>query len=181
MEIKETTLKGCYLIEPNVYEDDRGEFFESFKKDELEAALDQPINFVQDNHSVSHKGVLRGLHFQREPYAQAKLVRVVKGEVLDVVVDLRSESPTFGQHYKTRLSSGNHKMLFIPRGMAHGFLSLTEEAVFTYKCDNYYNHESEAGILFNDPELNIDWEYPLQNLVVSEKDKNLPTFKKLTL
>ena len=181
MEIKETTLKGCYLIEPNVYKDDRGEFFESFKKEELEAALGQPVNFIQDNHSVSHKGVLRGLHFQREPYAQAKLVRVVKGEVLDVVVDLRSGSPTYGQHYKTKLSSANRKILFIPKGMAHGFLSLTHDTVFTYKCDNYYHRDAEAGILFNDPELQIDWEYPLQDLILSDKDRNLPTLKQLTL
>ena len=181
MELKETTLKDCYLLEPKVHTDARGAFFEAYRKDELEALLGQRIDFVQDNHSVSKKGVLRGLHFQKEPYAQAKLVRVVEGEVLDVVVDLRTGSPTYGQHYKTRLSAENRKILFIPRGMAHGFLSLTEEAIFTYKCDNYYRKDAEAGILFNDPELQIDWEYPLQDLILSEKDRKLPTLKQLVL
>ena len=177
MEVKETKLKGCYLINPRVFNDHRGEFFEVFKKNEFEALLGQRLDFVQDNHSVSRKGVLRGLHFQEGENAQAKLVRVVKGEVLDVVVDLREESPTYGQHYKTRLSSTNRKILFIPRGMAHGFLSLTEEAIFTYKCDNYYNMKEEAGIIFNDPDLNIDWEYPTAELILSDKDLELPYFK----
>ncbi len=181
MEILETTLKDCYLLEPKVYTDVRGAFFEAYRKDELEALIGQRVNFIQDNHSISKRGVLRGLHFQKDPHAQAKLVRVVKGEVLDVVVDLRNDSPTYGQHYKTRLSSGNRKMLFIPRGMAHGFLSLTEDTVFTYKCDNYFNRESEAGIRFNDPELEIDWEYPHKDIILSEKDKNLPTLKQLYL
>ena len=138
LKITETHLKGCFVIEPTVFDDDRGIFFESYKKNKLEEALGRPIDFVQDNHSVSKKGVLRGLHFQVGEYEQSKLVRVAKGEVLDVAVDLRKDSATFGQHYKLRLSDSNKKSLFIPKGMAHGFLTLSDEAIFVYKCDTYY-------------------------------------------
>ena len=175
----DTTLKDCFTIEPVVYTDKRGLFYESYNKEKFEAVLGYPIKFVQDNHSVSQKGTLRGLHFQKGDHAQAKLVRVVRGSVLDVVVDLRPESPTFGKHYKTRLSAAQSTMLFIPRGMAHGFLALENDTVFTYKCDNYYARESESGIHYADPELKIDWEFPEDQLIVSEKDLNLPSIKTL--
>ena len=181
MEIKETLLKGCYLIHPRIFEDSRGQFFESYNKAELEKLLGTEIRFVQDNHSVSSKGVLRGLHFQRGEHAQTKLVRVIAGEVLDVVVDMRPESPTYGQHFKTKLSAKNNNMLFIPKGMAHGFLCLSDPTIFTYKCDNYYHPESEGGIIYNDPSLNIDWEFPSDKIILSEKDKNLPAFNNLEL
>ena len=147
----------------------------------LEDSLGYEVKFVQDNHSMSAKGVLRGLHFQVGKHAQAKLVRVTAGEVLDVVVDLRKDSPTFGKHYKAMLSGLNNKMLFIPKGMAHGFLCLQDNTVFTYKCDNYYHPESEGGIMYNDPDLNIDWEMPLDKIILSEKDLHLPAFKDLAL
>lgn len=139
------------------------------------------LSFVQDNHSVSHKGVLRGLHFQRGDKAQAKLVRVLKGEVLDVVVDLRKKSPTFKQVFKTVLSDKKNQMLFIPAGMAHGFLSLSDNTVFLYKCDEYYDREAESGIIFNDPDLNINWGTPQDKIVLSEKDRELPKLKDLIL
>jgi dTDP-4-dehydrorhamnose 3,5-epimerase len=170
-------LRDCYIIEPEVCRDRRGLFFESFNKDELETLLGSALNFVQDNHSVSKKGVLRGLHFQQGAHAQAKLVRVVHGEVIDVVLDLRKNSSSYGQHYKVRLSAVNRKMLFIPRGMAHGFLSIVHDTIFLYKSDNYYHKESEGGILFNDPDLAIDWEYPERELILSDKDSQWPRFK----
>ncbi|VAW17589.1 dTDP-4-dehydrorhamnose 3,5-epimerase [hydrothermal vent metagenome] len=167
------------MIEPTVFNDDRGVFFESYKKNKLEEAVGRPIDFVQDNHSVSKNGVLRGLHFQVGEHEQSKLVRVAKGEVLDVAVDLRKDSDTFGQHYKVRLSDSNKKNLFIPKGMAHGFLALSDEVIFAYKCDNYYHKTSERGIVYNDNTLAIDWEYPLDRLVLSEKDRELPSFKEV--
>jgi dTDP-4-dehydrorhamnose 3,5-epimerase len=179
VKITETYLKGCFIIQPEVHADKRGAFFESYHKKKLETALGFPVDFVQDNQSVSKKNTLRGLHFQEGHHAQAKLARVAKGEVLDVVVDLRDGSPTFGQYFKIRLSEENNSSIFIPKGMAHGFLSLSEEVVFIYKCDNYYHAASEKGIIYNDPTLKIDWEYPLENIVVSEKDAALPTFKEL--
>ena len=181
MEIKETILQGCYIIYPKIFKDNRGLFFESYNKAELDEILGYEIRFIQDNHSMSAKGVLRGLHFQQGEHAQAKLVRVVSGEVLDVVVDLREGSPTYGQHFKTTLSAEDNKMLFIPKGMAHGFLCLQDNTIFTYKCDNYYNPESESGIMYNDPELNIDWEFPSEQIKLSEKDLQLPAFKNLAL
>ncbi len=179
MKITETHLKGCFVIEPTVFNDDRGVFFESYKKDKLEEALGRPIDFVQDNHSVSKKGVLRGLHFQEGKYEQSKLVRVAKGEVLDVAVDLRKDSITFGQHFKVILSDSNKKSLFIPKGMAHGFLTLSDEAIFVYKCDNHYHRASERGIIYNDDTLAIDWEFPLDKIVLSQKDHELPSFKEM--
>lgn len=179
MQITETQLKGCYVLEPKIFEDERGIFFESYKKNEFERATGQNIDFVQHNHSISKRGVLRGLHLQTGEYAQSKLITVVKGEVLDVVVDFREGSETFGQHFKLRLSEENKKSIFIPKGIAHGFLTLSEEAVFTYKCDAYYHTASESGILYSDDTLNIDWVYPKESLILSEKDRKLPTFKEL--
>lgn len=181
MKATETDLHGCYLLEPRVFADERGVFFESYNKEILEKVLEGPVNFVQDNHSVSHKGVLRGLHFQGGNDAQAKLVRVISGEVIDVVVDLRPESPTFKRHYKTRLTAKENKMLFIPRGMAHGFIALQDNTLFLYKCDNYYNPKAEYGIIFNDPELKINWEYPETEMIISAKDLHLPKLKELKL
>ena len=181
MKFKETKLKGCFIIEPTIFRDDRGLFYEAYQKDEFENQLGESVNFVQDNVSVSKKGVLRGLHYQKGIHAQAKLVQVVKGEVLDVVVDLRKGSKTFGKHFKALLSSANRKSIFIPKGMAHGFLALTEEVIFTYKCDNYYNYRAEGGIVYNDIDLNIDWEIPADKLILSKKDLTLPVLKDLNL
>ena len=181
MRFKETKLKGCFIIEPTIFKDDRGLFYESYKKDEFENQLGERINFVQDNVSVSKKGVLRGLHYQKGNHAQAKLIQVLKGEALDVVVDLRKGSKTFGKHFKLKISSTNRKSIFIPKGMAHGFLALTEEVIFTYKCDNYYNHMAEGGILYNDVDLNIDWEIPVDKVILSKKDLSLPALKDLNL
>lgn len=179
MKIEQTNLKGCFIISPKIFHDDRGAFFESFNKKQFESIYDKTIEFVQDNHSVSKKGVLRGLHFQTGDFAQAKLLRVVKGSVLDVCVDIRPDSETFGQHFSIILNDIEHKQLFIPRGFAHGFLVLEDDTIFNYKCDNYYSKEHESGILYNDPDLNIDWNFPLNNIILSEKDKQLPTFKSL--
>ena len=181
MIVKETILQGCFILEPNVYKDHRGSFFESYNKRDFESHIGTTVEFVQDNQSTSDRGVLRGLHFQAGNAAQAKLVRVISGSVIDVVVDIRPESPTFGQHIKTHLSVENKQLIFIPKGMAHGFLSLENDTIFTYKCDNYYQKEMERGILYSDPNLNIDWEYPVRDLILSEKDRNLPSLKKLDL
>lgn len=179
MNCIETNLKGCFVFEPQVFEDERGHFFESYNKRKFEELLGREINFQQDNQSISKKGVLRGLHFQTGEYAQSKLVRVLSGEVLDVVVDLREKSETFGQHIKLILSGDNKKLLFIPKGMAHGFVTLSDVATFAYKCDDYYHQASENGIIFNDMTLQIDWNLPLEELVLSQKDKDLPPFKDL--
>ena len=181
MKVTETIISGCYLLEPQVYSDNRGEFFESFNKEVFEKVLGRPVNFVQDNHSLSRKGVLRGFHFQKGEDAQAKLISVIQGEVIDVVVDIRPHSPSYLNHYKTRLSGNDNKMLFIPRGVAHGFIALEENTIFVYKCDNYYKKESEGGIIFNDPQLGIDWEYPEDEMILSEKDQILPKLKELKL
>lgn len=179
MKITETKLKGCLILEPQIYEDYRGVFYEVFKKKELESVLGYEVDFVQENSSISKKGVLRGLHFQTGDSAQAKLVSVQKGEVVDVIVDVRSDSASYGQHIKINLSETNKKSIFIPKGMAHGFLALTDQVVFNYLCDDYYNPKEESGIIYNDPDLAIDWNYPLSELIVSEKDLLLPTFKNL--
>ena len=179
MKITEINIKGCFIIQPKIYEDNRGLFFESFKKNDLEIAVGKSINFVQDNQSISKKNTLRGLHFQKGTSAQSKLVSVPYGEVLDVVVDIRKESPTYSKYFKIKLSSINHTSLYIPRGLAHGFLSLQENTVFQYKCDNYYHQESEGGILYNDLDLGIDWENNNENLIISEKDRELPSFNTL--
>jgi len=179
MKITETKLKGCLILEPQIFEDIRGVFYEVFKKKELESFLGYEVDFVQENSSISKKGVLRGLHFQTGDSAQAKLVSVQKGEVVDVIVDVRSDSASYGQHIKINLSETNKKSIFIPKGMAHGFLALTDQVVFNYLCDDYYNPKEESGIIYNDPDLAIDWNYPLSELIVSEKDLLLPTFKNL--
>jgi len=179
MKIVQTPLKGCVVLTPTVFSDGRGSFFESYKKEAFNEALGQEVSFVQDNESFSSKGVLRGLHFQKGAFAQAKLVRVVHGSVLDVAVDLRPDSTTYGEHFSIKLSADNKNQLFVPRGFAHGFVVLSDTAVFSYKCDNYYNKESERGIIYNDPTLNIDWILPSEQLQLSEKDLLLPKFKSL--
>lgn len=172
-----TPLNNCIEITPRIFSDDRGYFFESFNADTFNEAVGYPVNFVQDNQSFSTKGVLRGLHFQMGEYAQAKLVRVTKGEVLDVAVDLRVRSATYGQHYSVVLSEENNKQFFVPRGFAHGFVVLSDEAVFQYKCDNYYNKTAEGGLHYADTDLAIDWMLANKDLLVSDKDAILPTLK----
>jgi dTDP-4-dehydrorhamnose 3,5-epimerase len=180
MNIIETEIQGVYIIEPKVFGDSRGYFFESYSRREFEAKVG-PVEFVQDNESKSCYGVVRGLHFQKPPHAQAKLVRVVKGKVLDVAVDLRKDSPTYGRHVSVELSEDNRRQVFIPKGFAHGFSVLSEEAVFQYKCDDYYAPETECAIAWNDPELNIDWRIPADQVILSEKDKRHPELKDLNL
>ncbi|HRV54989.1 MAG: dTDP-4-dehydrorhamnose 3,5-epimerase [Mangrovimonas sp.] len=177
MQVEETFLKGCYVVTPKVYRDERGYFFESFNKTYFEEQTGLTVSFVQDNQSLSSKGVLRGLHFQEGDYAQAKLVRVVKGKVLDVCVDLRKESTTFGQHFSIVLDDKEHKQLYIPKGFAHGFLVLEDQTIFSYKCDDFYHKESERGIIYNDPDIGISWDLPTNELILSERDRKLPTFK----
>lgn len=181
MTFIETKLKGCFVLEPNVFNDNRGYFLESFNKKIFNSGIGNDVNFVQDNQSFSYKGVIRALHYQIGDYAQAKLVRVLSGTVLDVAVDLRKDSATFGEHISVELSYENKKQLFIPRGFAHGFAVLSSTAEFFYKCDNYYNKASEGGIIFNDPTLNIDWKLPADQYKVSEKDLILPTLEKARL
>lgn len=176
MPFHQTSFAGVQLFEPRRFEDKRGYFYESYNK-QLFAQAGIDCEFVQDNQAYSTFGVLRGLHYQLPPYPQAKLVRVVKGEVLDVIVDLRSEQPTYGKWLAVILSEHNHKQLFIPRGFAHGYLCLSPQVVFTYKCDNYYAPEYEAGIRYDDPQLNIQWGIPPEKLIVSERDRCLPFFK----
>jgi dTDP-4-dehydrorhamnose 3,5-epimerase len=179
MKFTETHLKGCYILEPTIHGDHRGYFYESYNKEVFEKGIGENVNFVQDNQSSSNYGTLRGLHFQKGDSAQAKLVRVLSGEVLDVAVDIRQHSPTFKQHVAVKLSADNKKQLFVPRGFAHGFVVLSEEAEFFYKCDNLYNKEAEGGIIYNDPELNIDWIVPTLELILSEKDRELSQTKDL--
>ncbi len=179
LKIEHTPLEDCFVLKPNVYRDERGFFCETFNKKTFKKVTGISIDFVQDNQSVSSYGVLRGLHFQKGEMAQAKLVRVVKGKVLDVVVDVRIESPTFGKHFSIILDDVTNFQLFVPRGFAHGFAVLSKEAIFCYKCDNYYDKASESGIIYNDATLNIDWHLPQENIIISDKDKELPTFKEL--
>lgn len=176
MTIEKTPLQDCLLIKSRVFRDDRGSFFESYNHAAFQKATGVEVNFVQDNQSVSKKGALRGLHLQLGKMAQAKLVRVIQGEILDVVVDLRQDSSTFGKVFSVVLSGENNHQLFLPRGFAHGFVTLSETVIFSYKCDNYYDKASEAGIIYNDKTLNIDWKYPSDKLIISEKDRVLPTF-----
>ncbi|WP_053976521.1 dTDP-4-dehydrorhamnose 3,5-epimerase [Mangrovimonas xylaniphaga] len=178
MRVEETNLKGCFIIHPTVFEDKRGFFLESFNQERFNKAIGKNITFVQDNESFSTKGVLRGLHYQTGDHAQAKLVRVIKGRVLDVAVDIRLDSPTYGEHVAVELSEENKTQLFVPRGFAHGFVVLSETAIFSYKCDNFYNKASEGGIIYNDPSLNIDWQLSNEELIVSEKDAVLPILEK---
>ena len=177
MRFTRLNIPELVLIEPVVYGDDRGYFSETFRQQDLDAFLGQTINFCQDSESKSSFGVLRGLHYQLAPHAQTKLVRVIHGAVLDVAVDIRQTSPTFGKHVVVELSSQNKKQLLIPRGFAHGFVALSEEAVFTYKVDNYYKPEYERGIAFNDTTLKIDWKVELEDLKLSSKDQKQPLFK----
>lgn len=172
-----TKLDGCFIIEPKVILDDRGYFMESFNENTFEKGVNQSVHFVQDNQSFSSKGVLRGLHYQTGEHAQAKLVRVLQGEVLDVAVDIRPDSKTFGKFEAVILSAENQMQFFVPRGFAHGFLVLSETATFFYKCDNFYNKESEGGISYNDKTINIDWGFSTDNLIISEKDKVQPNLE----
>lgn len=170
MKIIETAIEGVVIIEPRLFKDERGYFFESFSQREFEEKI-RKINFVQDNESKSSYGVLRGLHFQKPPYAQSKLVRVIKGAVLDVAVDIRKGSPTFGKHVAVELTEENHLQLFIPRGFAHGFSVLSQEVTFQYKCDNFYAPQSEGALAWDDSDLNINWRIPTNQIILSEKDK----------
>ena len=172
-----THLSGCFVLEPKVFKDERGYFMESFNETSFNNGIGQKVHFVQDNQSFSSEGVLRGLHYQTGEHAQAKLVRVLQGEVLDVAVDLRPESDTYGESFSILLSAENQKQLFIPRGFAHGFLVTSETAIFFYKCDNFYNAASEGGLIYNDTTLNIDWNFPEEQLIISEKDVLLPTLQ----
>lgn len=174
MKVEETKLKGCFIISPTVFKDSRGYFFESFNQPKFEAITGQPGLFVQDNQSASTYGVVRGLHFQKGDHAQAKLVRVIEGAVLDVAVDLREGSPTYGEWVSVELTAENNLQLYVPRGFAHGFSVLSEMAIFAYKCDNGYNKEAEGGIRFDDPSLNIDWMIPVEQMSFSDKDLELP-------
>lgn len=176
MNFVETEIKGVFIIEPKVFNDARGYFFEAWKQAEFESNIGH-VDFIQDNESKSSYGVLRGLHYQKGEYAQAKLVRVIKGRVLDVAVDVRKSSPTFGKHVMVELSEDNKRQLFIPRGFAHGFLVLSEEAIFTYKVDNVYAPQAEAGICWNDPALGIKWPIDSKAVLTSEKDLQQPLLK----
>lgn len=174
--ITDTAIEGVKIIEPKVFGDHRGYFFESFSQRDFDAQV-REIRFVQDNESKSKYGVLRGLHFQKPPHAQSKLVRVVRGAVLDVAVDIRKGSPTFGQHVAVELTEDNHRQFFIPQGFAHGFAVLSDEVVFQYKCDNFYAPESEGAIAWNDPQLGIDWRIPSSDIILSAKDEAHPFLK----
>lgn len=176
MEVIKTNIEGVIIVEPRIFKDGRGYFFESFSQREFEEKVCK-TTFVQDNESKSSYGVVRGLHFQKPPFAQSKLVRVIKGAVLDVAVDIRKGSPTFGQYVSVELTGENHRQFFIPRGFAHGFSVLSEEVIFQYKCDNFYSPQSEGAIAWNDSDLNIDWRIPVEEVVLSEKDSKHPKLK----
>lgn len=179
MNVIKTDIEGVVVIEPKVFGDERGYFFESFNAERFLAETGIDVAFVQDNESRSKRGVLRGLHFQREPYAQAKLVRVVQGRVIDVAVDIRPGSPTFGKYVATELSGENHRQMFIPKGFAHGYVVLEDDTVFQYKCDEYYHPESEAGIAWNDPQIGIEWPLSEDEIILSDKDRKHLTLKEL--
>lgn len=170
-------INDVLIIQPKIFADSRGYFFESFSQQKFNELVGYEVKFVQDNESKSSYGVLRGLHYQKSPHAQSKLVRVVKGAVLDVAVDIRKGSPTFGQYVAVELNEDNKLQLFIPRGFAHGFLTITDEVIFQYKCDNYYNQQSECSIRFDDPDINIDWKIDINDITLSEKDKCAPLLK----
>ena len=175
MTVKQTPLKDCFIIEPDVFKDDRGSFFESFNQKKFKENTGIDIDFVQDNQSISQYGTIRGLHFQTGAFAQAKMIRVAQGEVLDVVVDMRPESETYLKQFGYTLTGENNHQLFVPRGFAHGFACLSSEVIFVYKCDNYYHKASESGILYKDETLAIDWQIPKNDQIVSDKDQHLPT------
>lgn len=177
MEVIKTAIEGVFIIEPRVFGDARGYFFESFNQKDFFEKTGLDILFVQDNESMSSYGVLRGLHFQNPPYTQSKLVRVVEGRVLDVAVDIRKGSSTYGKHVAVELSEDNHRQLFVPHGFAHGFSVLSDSAIFQYKCDNFYVPQSEGALAWDDPDLNIDWQLPADKVLLSEKDKRHPLFR----
>lgn len=177
MNITATDLEGCFIIEPQIFGDERGYFFESFNKERFKKLTNIKTEFIQDNEAFSHKGILRGLHLQKGKFAQAKLVRVVKGKVLDVAVDLRPNSKTYGKHFSVILSDENKKQLFVPRGFAHGYSVLEDNTIFSYKCDNIYYPKAEGGIMYNDKTLKIDWKLTEDEIVLSDKDKELISFK----
>ena len=174
MEIEQTKLAGCFIIKPKVFKDSRGYFFESFNRRKYNQILGEELQFVQDNQVASNYGVVRGLHFQTGENAQAKLVQVVRGSVLDVVVDCRKGSPTFLQSFSIEINETNKYQLFVPRGFAHGYAVLEDQTIFAYKCDNYYEKASESGINLNDSQLNIDWKIPTDKMIISDKDRDLP-------
>lgn len=176
MNVIKTDIEGVVILEPRVFNDSRGYFFESYNKKTFDSEV-CPVEFVQDNESCSSRGVMRGLHFQRPPYAQAKLVRCVRGAVLDVAVDIRKGSPTFGKYVSCLLTEENHRQFFIPRGFAHGFAVISDTAVFQYKCDNYYAPEADGGISILDPSLGIDWGFPFEEAILSDKDRKHPLLK----
>lgn len=177
MNIIETNIEGVIIIEPRLFEDERGYFFESFNQKEFQEKVCK-TTFIQDNESKSSYGVIRGLHFQKPPFAQSKLVRVVKGSVLDVAVDIRKGSPTFGQHVAVELTEDNHRQFFIPRGFAHGFSVLSKEVIFQYKCDNFYAPQSEGAIAWDDPDLGIDWQISIDEILLSEKISHILSWQK---
>ena len=176
MEVIKTAINGVFIIEPRIFRDARGYFFESFSQREFEEKV-KPVTFVQDNESMSSYGVMRGLHFQRPPFTQSKLVRVIKGAVLDVAVDIRKNSPTYGKHVAVELTEDNHRQFFVPRGFAHGFAVLSDEAIFQYKCDNFYAPQADGGISILDGDLGIDWHIPMDKAILSEKDTKHPLLK----
>ena len=179
MNIIKTKIPGLLIIEPKLFVDERGYFFESFNQRDFTSAVGN-ITFVQDNESKSSYGVLRGLHFQLPPYAQSKLVRVIEGSVLDIAVDIRKNSPTYGQYVSVELTGESHRQLFIPKGFAHGFVVLSQQAVFQYKCDEFYHPEAEGAIAWNDPAINIDWQIPAEDIILSAKDKIHPMLHDIT-
>ena len=176
MKVIDTSIEGAYIIEPRIFSDSRGYFFESYNQKDFDEKIG-PVRFVQDNESYSSYGVLRGLHFQKPPFAQSKLVRVISGRVLDVAVDIRKGSPTYGQHVAVELSGENHRQFFIPKGFAHGFVVLSETALFQYKCDNLYAPQSEGAIAWDDPALAIDWRILADRILLSDKDRHHPLLK----
>jgi len=179
LELQKTPLTDCFIVIPRAFEDARGVFCETYNQITFQKTTGLTVDFVQDNQSLSKKGVLRGLHYQKGAMAQAKLVRAIQGCILDIVVDLRKDSKTFGKSFSVELTAENRKQLFVPRGFAHGFITLSETSVFGYKCDNYYNAASEGGIIYNDATLQLDWYLPEEEFIISEKDLQLPTFKEV--
>lgn len=177
MELRKTPLKDCFILKPKLFRDERGLFYETYNQQLFQKITGLKINFVQDNQSISTRGVLRGLHYQKGKMAQAKLVRVIKGEILDIVVDLRKNSGTFGKSFSVVLDDVENLQLFVPRGFAHGFITLSDQSIFAYKCDNFYDKVSEGGIIYNDATLALDWHLPREEFIISEKDLELPTFE----
>jgi len=176
LELQHTPLKGCFILKPTIFKDNRGFFYETYNKTTFKKITGLSIDFVQDNQSNSTYGTLRGLHYQKGKMAQAKLVRVIQGKVLDIVVDIRKDSQTYGQHFSIVLDDSNKLQLFIQRGFAHGFITLSKNSVFSYKCDNFYDKTSDSGIIYNDATLSLNWHLPKEDFIISKKDKQLPTF-----